>query len=393
MTKKELIEQRNALIAQMQAIADAADAEKRCLTDDEAKNFEELRAKIGEIDNTIRAQDQLRTFDTEVPAAGSGEGEPRTANEQRTLDEQNFLSFIRSGGRQERALDVGTNGGIIPTTIADRIIEEVRELSPILSMVTFYNVGGDLVFPLWTDTKDEGNTLKAAYVDDMQTLTATAGKFTTIKLENYIAGVLTLVSKSLMNRSDFDLLSFIIHKTAEKIAEFLEHECIVGTSGKMTGVISATAGVTAASQTVITADELIDLEMSIPESYQSRACFIMHKDTLKALRKLKNQQNEYLLNKDLTSAYKWTLLGHPVYISENMPLISAGNKAIVYGDMSGLYLKFAQGIETQALVEKYADQHAVGVIAYVEADSKIVEQQKLRTLEMAGAVQQEENNG
>lgn len=387
MTKKELIEQRNSYIAQMQTITDAADAEKRCMTDDETKEFEELRAKIGDIDNTIRAKDQLRSFDTEVQAASSGEDELQT----RAADEQNFLSFIRSGGpgqtvcRQERALDTGTNGGIIPTTIADRIIEEVRELSPILSMVTVYNVGGDLVFPHWTDTKEEGNTLKAAYVDDMQTLTASAGKFTTIKLKNYIAGVLTLVSKSLMNRTDFDLLSFIIRKTAEKIAEFLEHECIVGTSNKMTGVISAETGVVATSQTAITADELIDLEMSIPECYQKNACFIMHKNTLKALRKLKNQQNEYLLNKDLTSAHKWTLLGHPVYISDNMPLISAGSKAIVYGDMSGLYVKFAQGIETQVLVEKYADQHAVGVIAYVETDSKIVEPQKIRTLVMAGS--------
>ncbi len=387
MNKKELMEQRNAYIAEMQSITQTAEMEKRCLSDDETGRFDELHKKIASIDNTIRANDQLRTFDTEVSAAGGTDGETqtRTQDEQRALDEQNFLAFIRSGGRQERALDVGTNGGIIPATIADRIIEEVRELSPILSMVTVYNVGGDLIFPLWNDEKAEGNTLSAAYIDDMQTLTATAGKFTTIKLENYIAGVLTKVSKSLMNRTDFDLVAFIIRKTAEKIAEFLEHELIVGTANKMTGAISATVGVTAASQTAITADEIIDLEMSIPEAYQSKACFIMHKDTLKALRKLKNDQKDYLLNKDLTTAYKWTLLGHPVYISDNMPQATAGNKAIVYGDMSGLYLKLAQGIETQVLVEKFADQHAIGVIAYVEADSKIVEQQKIRTLAMASA--------
>lgn len=379
--KKKLIENRNELKEKMMQIIASAEAESRCITDEERTAFDRCRDEIASIDSTIAASEQLRELGEPCCVSGSGE----TEAEKRTLDEQNFLAYVRSAGRSEkRSLDVSTNGGIIPQTIADRIIEEVKELSPILSMVTVYNVGGDLVFPLWSDTKDDGNTLSAAYVDDMQALTASAGKFTTIKLESYIMGVLTLVSKSLMNRTDFDLLSFIVKKAAQEISRLLEHELIVGTPGKMTGVISAETGVTAASQSAITADELIDLEMSIPQQFAERACFIMHKNTLKAIRKLKTDDKEYLLQRDLTAPFGWTVLGHPVYISENMPQMQAGKKAVVYGDMSGLYLKFAQGMEIQVLLEKYAEQHAVGVIGYVECDSKIVEQQKIRTLEMAG---------
>ena len=71
----------------------------------------------------------------------------------------------------------------------------------------------------------------------------------------------------------------------------------------MTGVLSATQGITAASQTAITADELIDLQDSIPDVFQSNACWIMHKETRRAIRKLKDNDGNYLLNKDITSPF------------------------------------------------------------------------------------------
>ena len=128
-------------------------------------------------------------------------------------------------------MDVANNGGIIPAHIANKIIEKVKELCPIYSMATVYNVGGDLVFPVYDDSADTG----AALVEDMQELTESAGKFTTIKLQNHIVGVLKLISKSLMNRSDFDLLSFIVSKVAENIRDFLENACLNGKEDKYTG--------------------------------------------------------------------------------------------------------------------------------------------------------------
>ena len=50
--------------------------------------------------------------------------------------------------------------------------------------------------------------------------------------------------------------------------------------------------------------------------------------------------------------------------------------------MSGLYVKLAQNVEIQMLMEKYATQHAIGVVGYIEADSKIVEPQKIAVLQM-----------
>lgn len=64
-------------------------------------------------------------------------GEPDADMEQRALDEKNFLAFCRG---ETRALDVANNGAIIPAHIANKIIETVKELSPIYSMCTIYNV-------------------------------------------------------------------------------------------------------------------------------------------------------------------------------------------------------------------------------------------------------------
>jgi HK97 family phage major capsid protein len=365
-----LVEQRNNLLDEMDGILNKAKEETRAFSDDESKRFDEIKVEVSKIDKTIAAEEEARSFEKKTNI------KPNAEEEKRALDESNFIKFLRG---EERALDVANNGGIIPAHIANKIIEKVKELSPIYALSTVYNVGGDLVFPVYDETT---SSIGAAYMDDMQELTEGTGKFTTVKLTNFIVGCLAKVSKSLMNRNDFDLLNFVIGKVATAIAEFLEKELIVGTAGKMTGILSATQGTTAASGTVLTADELIDLQMEVPEIYQTKAVWIMHKKTFKAIRKLKDGDGNYLLLKDATAAFGWSLLGKTVYITESMPEIGLGKKVIAYGDMSGLYVKLAQNVELQVLIEKYATQHAVGVVGYVEVDSKIVEPQKLAVLTM-----------
>ena len=92
------------------------------------------------------------------------------------------------------------------------------------------------------------------------------------------------------------------------------------------------------------------------------------------------------INRDLTTAFGWTLLGRPIKITESMPKAEAGKVSIVYGDMSGLYVKIVEDMDIQVLTEKFADEHAIGVIAWLEMDSKIIEPQKIVSLKMkAGA--------
>ena len=88
------------------------------------------------------------------------------------------------------------------------------------------------------------------------------------------------------------------------------------------------------------------------------------------------------MNRDLTNEFSWNLLGKPVYVSDAMPNIAASAVPVFYGDFSGLYVKLAEDINVQVLKERYAEEHVVGVIAWAEIDSKIVEEQKIAKLTM-----------
>lgn len=366
---KGLEEKRTELIEEMGDIVNKAEAETRTLSEDENKRFGEIRTEIANIDTTLKAIEEARALENKTPNKDK-------KKEQRTIDEENFLKFVRG---EERALSVANNGGIIPVSIANRIIETVKELSPIYRMVEVYNVSGDLVFPVYDETQ---SSIKAVYVDDLTELTEGTGKFKTVKLTNHVVGCLAKISKSLMNRTDFDLVSYVVRKVAQSIAEFLEKELIKGTEGKMNGIEATTNIITSENAGKIVADDLIEVQMAVPEVYQKDAAWIMNKKAFKLLRKLKTTDGEYLLTKDLANGFGWMLLNKPVYITESADEVATGNKPLFYGDYKGLALKLAQNVEIQILMEKFATQHAIGVVGYIEADSKMVDHQKIAALKI-----------
>ena len=108
----------------------------------------------------------------------------------------------------------------------------------------------------------------------------------------------------------------------------------------------------------------------------------MSKSTRTAIRKLKDKDGNYILNKDATAQWGYTLLGKPVYVSDNMPAMKSNSKAIYYGDMSGLAVKVSENVSIEILREKFATQHAIGVVGWMEIDSKIENQQKIAVLKM-----------
>lgn len=376
---KELLERRALLVAQMKALTDTAEEEKRAMSEEEDKKFHEMEAEVRAIDRTIENYNAQRKL-----------GEParqkltETNEDKRQAEERAFEAYLR-GSSEERAaanMDFGTNGAVVPASIANKIVEKVKEICPIYSMADIYNVRGTLTIPYYEAGTDK---ITMAYADEFKELESSSGKFGNITLNGYLAGALTLVSKSLINNSQFDIVSYVIQKMAEAIAVFIEHELLEGTSGKVEGLSGAKQIVTAAAASAITADELIDLQEMVPDMYQGSAAFIMNKATRTAIRKLKDGQGNYLLNRDFAQPWGYTLLGRPVYVSDNMPALAAGKSGIIYGDMKGLALKVSESMEIQTLLEKYATQHAIGVCGWVEFDAKIEDQQRIAVLKMAGA--------
>lgn len=381
---KNLMELKNDKIEKAEKILADAEVNKRELTEDEAAELAEIRDDVKRIKEALKIGDELddskdkQPKQEPVPAGG----EPKPTQEQQ--ERRAFENYIRGRIVHERAgeLTKTDNGSVIPTTIAQQIIKKVYDISPILEKSQKYNVKGKLQIPYY-DTTDGG--IIVAYAEEFKPLTSSNGKFKNIELDGFLAGALSKISNSLINNSQFDIVSFVVNQMAEDIARFIEHELLIGTSEKVTGLSTMQNKVTAAAANAITSDEVVKLKDSIKDVYQSNAIWIMSSNTRTALRLLKGSDGHYLLQDDITSPFGSTLLGKPVYVSDNMPEIKADATAIYYGDMTGLATKFSENITTQVLREKYADEHATGVVAWFEFDSKVQNEQKLAKLVMASA--------
>lgn len=381
---KNLMELKNDKIEKAEKILADAEVNKRELTEDEAAELAEIRDDVKRIKEALKIGDELDDSKDKQPKqepAPAG-GEPKPTQEQQ--ERRAFENYIRGRIVHERAgeLTKTDNGSVIPTTIAQQIIKKVYDISPILEKSQKYNVKGKLQIPHY-DTTDSG--IAVAYADEFKPLTSSNGKFENIELDGFLAGALSKIGNSLINNSQFDIVSFVVNQMAEDIARFIERELLIGTSGKVTGLSTMENTVTAAAVNAITSDEVVKLKDSIKDVYQSNAIWIMSTATRTALRLLKGTDGHYLLQDDITSPFGSTLLGKPVYVSDNMPEIGKDAAAIYYGDMTGLATKFSENITTQVLREKYADEHATGVVAWFEFDSKVQNEQKLAKLVMASA--------
>jgi HK97 family phage major capsid protein len=376
---KKLLEQRNNKMTQLEEIVNKAKEEVRGMAEDEVTSFEKIKAEIDALDKTIKADSEARSLTKDE----NGLLRVNTTDEQRALDEaeDKMGRFIRG---ETRALDVGGNASIIPTLISDRVLLKIKELSPIYEMSTKFNIGGDLVFP-----KLDPLSLTTNYVADGSPLTPANGNFTSVKLQNFIAGSYVQISRSLMNRTDFSVVDYMVNSISASVANFMERELLTGIgTTALTGIFVDTGAisVTAGSATALTLDDLISTQLSLPSQFQNGASWIMNKSTFAYLRKLKDTTGMPLLLQNSSSVqqgFGWTLLGSPVYVSANAPsTMTAGLKILAYGDFSGLYVKLAQNLEIQMLNELLAVNHQIGAIAYIEADSKIVEDQKIAVLKM-----------
>lgn len=381
---KNLVELKNDKITKAEAILKDAEENKRELTPDEAAELAEIRDDVKRIKEALKIGDELDDSKDKQPKqetmpAGS---EPKPTQEQQ--DTRAFENYIRGRIVHERAgeLTKTDNGAVIPTTISQQIIKKVYDVSPVLQRSQKYNVKGKLQIPYYDTT---GDGINVAYAEEFTPLTSSNGKFTNIQLDGFLAGALSKISNSLINNSQFDIVSFVVDQMGEDIARFIERELLIGTEGKVEGLSKLTNSVTAAAQAAITADEVVELKDSIKDVYQNDAIWIMSPATRTALRLLKGSDGHYLLNDDISSPFGTVLLGKPVYVSDNMPDMAKDATAIYYGDMTGLATKFSENITTQVLREKYVDEHATGVISWFEFDSKVQDAQKLAKLVMAGA--------
>lgn len=389
-------EKKNDLITRAESIVNTAKTEKRELTPDEMQELAEIRDDVKKIKEALGLDDDFRALED---AEAKPDAEPKEedmkdteracaeqekrALEKRELEETKMFEEYIRGTLNERAnnMDKTNNGAVIPQTIANKIIKRVYDISPVLDRSSKYNIKGTLTIPYY----DESVThITVDYQTEFEEMASNSGKFTsTVTLTGFLAGALVKVSRSLINNSQFNIVDHVVDLMAEAIARWIDKQLLVGTNDSITGLKTLTNSVTSASASAITADEVVKLHDKVKDVYQRDAIWVMSPATRTALRLLKDEMGRYLLQDDISSPFGTSLLGKPVYVSDQMEDIATGKTVIYYGDFKGLATKFSENISIEVLRERFATQHAVGVVAWFEMDAKVEDAQKIAKLVMA----------
>lgn len=389
---KKLKEEHAKIINQMKEMSNTLKTEERAFTEEELKAFDELAEKAEDLKATIarlmamKDEDEILKDDEKIDDAKEAEGRTLEASTEE-IERRSFEAFIRGAAYETRdgdpeptTMNKGDNGAVIPQTIAQKIISKVYDICPIYKDAERYNVKGTLSIPYYDETTD---SIKCDYIDEFESADSHSGKFGSITLNGFLASALCDVSKSLVNNSQFDIVGYVVDKMAFAISRFLEKELLLGTDDKIDGLA---AGIVAGNifetdtQSTISGDTLIDLQESIPDEFQAGAYFIMNRKTRAKIRKIKDGNGVYLLNRDLDARWGYTLLGKDVYCSDVLPEIKAANAGdfcIFYGDMSGLACKVSEEMEVAVLREINYTKHVITVCGFVECDAKVQDAQKL----------------
>ena len=389
---KAMKERRNALYNQAQELFNRAADENREFTDEERTQFEDLSAKVDKITDDINRAKKLKESGEKFIDPDDGtESEPVDhVSEMMNFnkDVRDLAGYIRAKAAGKEFVNAsnmtyGDNGVVIKHTIINKILEKVEEITPLYQLCNKYTVSGTLTIPKEDETSDAITVALATEFSDLQSHSSQLGA---ISLEPQLFGSLVKVSKKLISSTDFDLINWLIGKLARKLAVWYDTIIIKGAMSGQTQVIdgilnsydSTNMKVTLAAKNAITADEIIDLQELVPDAKASGAFFVMAKSTRKAIRKLKDDNKNYLLITDNNARWGKRLFESDVYTTAAMDELGADatNKAIMlFVNPEGVAMQEPPTRELQILNELYATQHATGVVLWAEADVKVEDTQ------------------
>ena len=383
MNEKLLSEQRNEKYSKMESILNCAKDEGRPVTEEETKEFEQLEKEVNDIDNTISLNEKLNKMGgmkkvTEVENVINDNAKALLIEKEK----KQFENTIRGILNQDEPTTKADAGVMIPTTVWDRIIDQVIQICPIFERADRYRVKGKLVLPKYDK---EHSSIVMAYADEGTNADSGKVVLSQVELNGFLARALAKVSNSLINNTDFDIVGFVEAKMAQAIALFIEGELLHGTSQKVEGLSGIAEDMTITSSAVgaIDVDDLMDTQDAVVDNYQANSIWIMNRKTRNAIRKLKDKEGQYLLNRDLTAKWGYTLLGKDVYCSDAMDEVAAGKTVAFYGDFTGLAVKISEEANMQILRERYAVEHMTGILAFMEFDAKVADTQKISKLVVA----------
>ena len=398
MTILELREKRAKAWEAAKAFLDSHRKENGVLSAEDDAAYTKMEQEITDLGKEIARLERQEALDAELnrpvnkPLTGkpggradADDGEDKTG---RASDDyrKNFWNAMRSKAPMPavtNALQVGTDsegGYLVPDEYERTLVEALEEENIFRQMAKVIKTSsGDRKIPV---VASKGT---ASWIDEEGAYPESDDSFGQVSIGAYKLGTMIKVSEELLNDSVFDLQSYISREFARRIGAKEEEAFFTGDGkGKPLGVLAATGGaetgVTAASATAVTADELMDLYYSLKSPYRKKAVWVLNDSTIKAIRKLKDNNGQYLWQPSLTAGAPDMILGRPIKTSAYMPAIAAGAKTIAFGDFSYYWIADRQGRSFKRLNELFAATGQVGFLASQRVDGKMILAEAVKVL-------------
>ena len=398
MTIQELREKRAKAWDTARDFLDSKRNANGVLSEEDSKTYDAMEKTIVDLGKEIQRLERQAEIEAEMnkPTSTPVLGKPATPDvtEKTGTASDSYKAAFWNSIRNRNWIDVnndlhiGTDaegGYLVPDEFERKLVEALEEESIFRQMATVIKTSnGDRKIPIVT-SKGE-----AVWMDEEQQYTLSDDTFGQASLSAYKLGTAIKISEELLNDSVFDLEAYISREFARRIGNKEEEAFFTGDgTGKPLGVLAATGGaeigVTAASATAFTADEVFDLFYSLKAPYRKNAVFLMNDSSVKALRKLKDGNGQYLWQPSLTAGTPDMLLGRPVYTSAFMPAMAASAKSILFGDLSYYWVADRQGRSFRRLGELYATTGQVGFLASQRVDGKLILPEAVKVLQQKAA--------
>jgi HK97 family phage major capsid protein len=389
----------------MQEIVDTAEAAGRNLSAEETANFNAADAELNEITARIERLERMETTRADVNTTqnsasarftGLPEDSQRTSTTvqdaaERQADHQrlitNYLRYgtqemdpqDRAGLRQYFAALQTVSGGGGGYTIApqwrNEIVEAMKAYGGMRQAATVITTdsGADLPFVTNDDTGNVGELLSESGTASEQD---TSFGQRVLKAYMYDSKVVR-VSFQLLQDSAFDLPGYLTSLFATRLGRITNTHYTTGTGGNMpNGIIQdATSGVTAAGQTAVTYDELIDLVHSVDPSYRNMpgVGFMFNDTTLRSLRKLKDGEGRYLWSSGTQLGAPDRIAEYPYIINQDLATMATTTKSILFGGLGSYYIRDTSDMMVLRLEELYALQAQVAFVAFMRTDGALID--------------------
>ena len=408
---RNYMERRATAMTAARAILDKVHTENRDMTPEELTQYNGHDADIDKLTQDIQREE--RQAQREAAFAGSANGGQNPANrqqpgqrEQRGDDRTNspeyrqsvlryLIAGINDGNaiidrRQDETRAIlgvsltgpGATGGILaPATLERTLLDFTEQNNVMRSLASVRSSNSDVEIPYAT-----GRAV-AYHLDEGADFTSSKPDWAKLSMGAYKAGALSIVTNESMQDMFIDLESWIRDDFGVAFATLEEADFVNGTGVKQPRgfLLDAATGGTAASATAFTSDELIDLQHALKRKFRKNATWLMNDATVKLIRKLKTTDGQYIWQPGLKDGQPDTLLSRPLVTSDEMPVPTADNKAIAYGDFKWYRILDRRGLFFQRLNELYATSGQVGFLAYRRYDAKLLDANAIQILKMKTA--------